>query len=60
MKLANKDVSVCIWSENYEKLAKWYEEVLGFKVNRRLTLPDDTGVDFDFYPHIFTSGVTVK
>ena len=56
MKLANKDISVCIWSQNYEKLAKWYEDVLGFKVHQRLTLPDDTGIDFDFLPTHFYVG----
>lgn len=56
MKLANNIVSVCIWSGNYEKLAKWYEEVLGFSVSRRLTLPDDTGVDFNFLPAFFYVG----
>lgn len=30
MKLKNKDISVCIWSDNYEKLAKWYEDALGY------------------------------
>lgn len=48
MKLKNSIISVSIWSEDYEKLAKWYEDVLGFKVRERLTLPDDTGVDFQF------------
>lgn len=56
MKLKNKDISVCIWSDNYTKLAKWYEDVLGFKVSRRLTLPNDTGVDFDFLPTYFYVG----
>ena len=56
MKLSNKHISVCLWSENYEKLARWYEDTLGFKVNRRLTLPDDTGVDFDFLPTYFYVG----
>ena len=48
MKLKNKIISVCIWSDNYGKLAKWYEDVLDFPVRERLTYPDDTGVDFDF------------
>ena len=56
MKLINKDISVCLWSPDYEKLAAWYESVLGFKVQRRLTLPDDTGVDFDFAPTYFYVG----
>ncbi len=56
MKLINKDISVCLWSPDYEKLAAWYESILGFKVQRRLTLPDDTGVDFDFAPTYFYVG----
>jgi len=56
MKLKNKTISVCLWSENYDKLAKWYEDVLGFKVGRRLTYPNDTGVDFDFLPTYFYVG----
>lgn len=56
MKLLDKHISICLWSGDYEKLARWYEEVLGFKVGRRLTLPDDTGVDFDFAPTYFYVG----
>jgi len=48
MKLSNQIISVSIWSDNYEKLARWYEEVLEFPVRERLNLPDDTGVDFQF------------
>lgn len=56
MKLKNKKISVGIWSGNYEKLAKWYEEVLGFKVRSRLNLPNDTVVDFDFGDTYFFVG----
>lgn len=38
--------SVCVWSENPDKLAKFYEEILGLKVDKRLNLPDDKGVQF--------------
>ncbi len=38
--------SVCIWSENPSKLARWYERTLGLKVDRKLNLPDDTGINF--------------
>ncbi len=48
MKLKDKHMSVCIWSDNYAKLADWYEKVLNFPVRERLNLPDDTGVDFHF------------
>jgi predicted enzyme related to lactoylglutathione lyase len=56
MKLRNRIISVSIWSDNYEKLATWYEEVLGFEVRERLTLPDDTGVDFQFGDAYFYIG----
>ena len=38
--------SVCIWSENPDKLAKWYQKILDLKVDKKLNLPDDTGVNF--------------
>lgn len=56
MQLLDKHISVAIWSGNYEKLAKWYEDILGFKVRQRLNLPDDTGVDFDFAQTYFYIG----
>lgn len=56
MKLKNKNISVCIWSDNYLTLAKWYEEVLGFTVREHLTLPNDTGIDFDFEHTYFYIG----
>lgn len=36
-----------VWSEDYERLAKWYEEVLELTPVQKLNLPDDTGVVFD-------------
>jgi predicted enzyme related to lactoylglutathione lyase len=56
MKLKTTRISVCIWSEDYQKLADWYEKVLGFKVRRTLNLPDDTVVDFDFGESYFSIG----
>ena len=44
--LVNSLSSVCIWSQNYKKLAKWYQETLELKVDKVLTLPDDTGITF--------------
>lgn len=38
--------AVLIWSENWRKLANWYRDVLGLKVESELDLPDDTGVNF--------------
>lgn len=45
MKILNFD-SVCIWSENPKKLAKFYGEVLELPYDMELNLPDDTGVQF--------------
>lgn len=56
MQLKDKNLSAGIWSDNYDALAKWYEEVLGFKVRERLYLPDDTVVDFDFGDNYFFIG----
>jgi len=56
MKLKDLTISICLWSDDYENLAKWYEDVLGFPVAQRLTLPDDTGVDFAFQPAYFYVG----
>lgn len=47
MQLRIKALSVGIWSENYKKLAKWYEKVLGLKVKEKMELPNDTYVAFD-------------
>ena len=38
--------SVCIWSENPDKLAEFYEKTLGLHVEERINLPDDVGVVF--------------
>ncbi|KKR34380.1 MAG: Protein containing Glyoxalase/bleomycin resistance protein/dioxygenase-like protein [Candidatus Gottesmanbacteria bacterium GW2011_GWA2_41_12] len=37
---------VCLWSENPWKLAKFYEDILGIKVHRELTHPNDKGIEF--------------
>lgn len=42
-----KDISaILIWSEDYKKLAKWYEEKLGLEVLEEITHPEDTGIGF--------------
>lgn len=56
MKLRNKGLSIGIWSENYKKLAKWYEEVLNFKVSMSMELPNDSFVAFDFGENWFWIG----
>ncbi len=44
--LVNKISSVCIWSADYKKLARWYQDVFELEVDSEITLPDDTGVTF--------------
>jgi predicted enzyme related to lactoylglutathione lyase len=39
-------IDICIWSEDYEKLAKWYEGMFDLKLDVHLTLPDDTGYSY--------------
>jgi len=42
-----KNISaVLIWSKDYKKLAKWYEEKLDLEVLEEITHPDDTGIGF--------------
>jgi catechol 2,3-dioxygenase-like lactoylglutathione lyase family enzyme len=38
--------SVCLWSENPDKLAEFYEKVLGLVVDQKINLPDDKGISF--------------
>lgn len=38
--------AILIWSENWQNLAKWYENTLELQVASRLNLEDDTGVNF--------------
>lgn len=38
--------SICIWSENPEALANWYQEMFDLEVDEKLDLPDDTGTSF--------------
>lgn len=40
--------TILIWSENYRKLADWYQHVFNLKVNEELNHPKDTGVLFEF------------
>jgi predicted enzyme related to lactoylglutathione lyase len=40
--------TILIWSENYKRLANWYQNTFDLKVNETLTYPDDTGVLFEF------------
>lgn len=48
MKLKNNAISVGVWSEDYKRLAKWYQDVLGFRVKESAELPNDSYIAFDF------------
>lgn len=48
MKLKNNAISVGVWSEDYKTLAKWYTDVLGFKVKESAELSNDSYIAFDF------------
>jgi len=56
MQLTDNYFGIGIWSQDHEKLARWYEEVLGFKVRDRQNLPNDTFIDFDFGENYFFIG----
>jgi len=36
--------TILIWSENWKKLADWYQEIFNFKVIEEINHPRDTGV----------------
>lgn len=42
--------TVLIWSEDFRKLADWYQSVFGFKVIEEQDHPQDTGVLFEIEP----------
>ncbi len=46
MKLKNTFFTICIWSGDYQRLAKWYEDIFEFEVSDTLDLSDDTGIGF--------------
>ena len=39
--------TILIWSEDFRKLADWYQKTLGFKIIEELDHPQDTGVLFE-------------
>lgn len=45
MKILGLD-SICLWSENPDKLANFYEKVIGLAVDSRLNFDNDRGVQF--------------
>lgn len=40
--------TILIWSEDYRRLADWYQHVFNLKINEELHHPKDTGVLFEF------------
>ena len=40
--------TLLIWSENFRKLADWYQQTFDLKVVEELDHPQDTGVLFEF------------
>ena len=42
-----KNISaILIWSEDYKKLADWYQDKLGLEILEKLNHPEDTGIGF--------------
>ena len=56
MKLKDSNLSVGIWSDNFEALARWYENTLNFKIRGRTNLPDDMCIEFEFGKNYFFIG----
>jgi predicted enzyme related to lactoylglutathione lyase len=48
--------SVCIWSENPDKLAEFYEKTVGLVLEEKLDYPDDTGYAFKLGEQFFFIG----
>lgn len=44
----HKISTILIWSENYKRLADWYQDVFNLKINEQLNHPKDTGILFEF------------
>ena len=42
--------TILIWSEDFRKLADWYQNTFNFKVIEELDHPKDTGVLFEINP----------
>lgn len=52
--------SSCIWSENPDKPAEFYKDIMGFKVIRKINLPDDTGTLFEIGDSLLFIGLQSK
>ena len=47
-----KNIStILIWSHNWKKLAKWYQDILGLKPIEEINHPKDTGFLMEFAPN---------
>jgi predicted enzyme related to lactoylglutathione lyase len=44
----DKISTILIWSEDYKKLADWYQKTFSLKSAETITHPNDTGVLFEF------------
>lgn len=44
----HKISTILIWSEDYRRLADWYQNVFNLTINEELNHPQDTGILFDF------------
>jgi len=49
-------LGVIIYAADYEKLAKWYVDTLGFREVVRLDLPNDQIIGFDMGTNYFSIG----
>lgn len=56
MNVKNNAIAVGLWSENYKKLASWYQNVLKLPFKTKSDLPKDSFIAFDFGENWFWIG----
>lgn len=56
MKLLTKNFSIIIFSHDHEKLAQWYNKILGFKITETIDMPNERFISFDFGKLYFSIG----
>ena len=44
----HKITTILLWSEDYKRLAKWYQDVFNVRIVEQLDHPDDTGILMEF------------
>lgn len=44
----HKITTILLWSQDYERLARWYQDVFKVKVIEQLDHPNDTGILMEF------------